>query len=194
MPTKIEIGSLTIHRIVEQEGPFFEAMQVFPGHDQRAARREPRLAAAQVPRCHRSADALHPELHREDASPHHHDRYLRRQPQAAADAELLEHDEFRSLREEPRGKRIRRERHRFRHVHAFAHRPCRVEHAARERPVGADLPEGALRLRRPRACVLDQAATRTIRPRVRGSPIPYSRSWPPTASTSSRAPTRSTIS
>jgi glyoxylase-like metal-dependent hydrolase (beta-lactamase superfamily II) len=30
MPAKIEIGSLTIHRIVEQEGPFFGAMQFFP--------------------------------------------------------------------------------------------------------------------------------------------------------------------
>src|SRR6266481_5278123 len=27
---KIEIGSATIHRIIEQEGPFFEAMQFFP--------------------------------------------------------------------------------------------------------------------------------------------------------------------
>jgi glyoxylase-like metal-dependent hydrolase (beta-lactamase superfamily II) len=30
LPTGIEIGSVTIHRIVEQEGPFFEAMQFFP--------------------------------------------------------------------------------------------------------------------------------------------------------------------
>jgi hypothetical protein len=30
LPTGIEIGSTTIHRIVEQEGPFFEAMQFFP--------------------------------------------------------------------------------------------------------------------------------------------------------------------
>ena len=30
MSTRIEIGSVTIHRIVEQEGPFFEAMQFFP--------------------------------------------------------------------------------------------------------------------------------------------------------------------
>jgi len=30
LSTKIEIGSATIHRIVEQEGPFFEAMQFFP--------------------------------------------------------------------------------------------------------------------------------------------------------------------
>jgi glyoxylase-like metal-dependent hydrolase (beta-lactamase superfamily II) len=28
--TAIEIGNVTIHRIVEQEGPFFEAMQFFP--------------------------------------------------------------------------------------------------------------------------------------------------------------------
>ena len=30
MLAKIEIGSATIHRIIEQEGPFFEAMQFFP--------------------------------------------------------------------------------------------------------------------------------------------------------------------
>ena len=30
MPSAIEIGSATIHRIVEQEGPFFDAMQFFP--------------------------------------------------------------------------------------------------------------------------------------------------------------------
>jgi glyoxylase-like metal-dependent hydrolase (beta-lactamase superfamily II) len=30
LPAKIEIASATIHRIVEQEGPFFEAMQFFP--------------------------------------------------------------------------------------------------------------------------------------------------------------------
>ena len=30
MPATIEIGSATIHRIVEQEGPFFDAMQFFP--------------------------------------------------------------------------------------------------------------------------------------------------------------------
>ena len=30
MPTSIEVGNVTIHRIVEQEGPFFEAMQFFP--------------------------------------------------------------------------------------------------------------------------------------------------------------------
>ena len=31
MPGAIEIGSATIHRIVEQEGPFFDAMPFFPG-------------------------------------------------------------------------------------------------------------------------------------------------------------------
>jgi glyoxylase-like metal-dependent hydrolase (beta-lactamase superfamily II) len=30
LPGAIEIGSATIHRIVEQEGPFFDAMQFFP--------------------------------------------------------------------------------------------------------------------------------------------------------------------
>jgi glyoxylase-like metal-dependent hydrolase (beta-lactamase superfamily II) len=31
LPGAIEIGSATIHRIVEQEGPFFDAMPFFPG-------------------------------------------------------------------------------------------------------------------------------------------------------------------
>jgi hypothetical protein len=30
LSTGIEIGSVTIHRVVEQEGPFFEAMDFFP--------------------------------------------------------------------------------------------------------------------------------------------------------------------
>ena len=30
MPARIEIGSTTIHRVVEQEAPFFEALQFFP--------------------------------------------------------------------------------------------------------------------------------------------------------------------
>jgi glyoxylase-like metal-dependent hydrolase (beta-lactamase superfamily II) len=30
LPDAIEIGSVTIHRIIEQEGPFFDAMQFFP--------------------------------------------------------------------------------------------------------------------------------------------------------------------
>ena len=30
MLTKFEVGNVTIHRIVEQEGPFFEALQFFP--------------------------------------------------------------------------------------------------------------------------------------------------------------------
>ena len=30
MSTGIEIGTVTIHRVVEQEGPFFEAMHFFP--------------------------------------------------------------------------------------------------------------------------------------------------------------------
>jgi len=36
------------------------------------------------------------------------------------------------------------ERHRHRHVHASPRRSCRLEHAAGERPLGADVPEGAL--------------------------------------------------
>ena len=47
---------------------------IFPDHDQGTARREPGLAAAEIHRCQGQADALHPELHRADTAPHHHDR------------------------------------------------------------------------------------------------------------------------
>ena len=43
------------------------------------------------------------------------------------------------------------ERHRLRHVHASARRSCRLEHAAGERPLGADLPQGALPVLQDRA-------------------------------------------
>ena len=43
------------------------------------------------------------------------------------------------------------ERHRHRHVHPSARRSYRLEHAAGERPLGADLPQGALSVLQDRA-------------------------------------------
>ena len=48
-------------------------------------------------------------------------------------------------------------RHRLRDVHASACRSCRLEHAAGERPLGADLSERALRVRQDRVRLLDRA-------------------------------------
>ena len=55
------------------------------------------------------------------------------------------------------GRRLLGRRHRLRDVHASACRSCRLEHAAGERPLGADLPQGALRLRQERVRLLDRA-------------------------------------
>ena len=157
MSTRIEIGNVTIHRIVEQEGPFFGAMHFFPTMtkellDENRSWLRPKFldASDRLMLCIQSyvVRTPHHTIMIDSCVGNHKPR---------PDAAVLEHDEFRSLREEPRGQRIRRERNRFCHVHASAHRSCRVEHAARERPVGADLPEGALRIRRPRTCPLDQA-------------------------------------
>ena len=69
---------------------------------------------------------------------------MRGQSQAAPDEAVLEHVEQRPLREGPRRHRAHGQRHRLRDVHASARRPCRLEHKARKRPMGPDLPEGAL--------------------------------------------------
>ena len=46
------------------------------------------------------------------------------------------------------------ERHRHRHVHPSARRSRRLEHAAGKRPLGADLPQGALSVLQDRAGLL----------------------------------------
>ena len=86
MSTAIEIGNVTIHRIVEQEGPFFEAMSFFPTMtkellDENRGWLQPRFldASDRLMLCIQSYIV-------QDTASHHHDRQLRRQPQAAADA------------------------------------------------------------------------------------------------------------
>ena len=85
------------------------------------------------------ADPVFPVLCREDAAPHHPDRQLHRQRQAAAAASEMEHEDRRHLYARAGRGRIFRRRHRLCHVHASACRSCRLEHAARQRPLGADL-------------------------------------------------------
>jgi glyoxylase-like metal-dependent hydrolase (beta-lactamase superfamily II) len=60
----------------------------------------------------------------------------------------------------------------YRHVHASACRPCRLEHAARQRPLGADLPEGALRVRQGRVRLLDRHHAKTPVPPFGDSVLP----------------------
>src|SRR4051812_11538383 len=68
----------------------------------------------------------------------------------------MEHEDRRHLRARVGCRRDFRRRHRLRHVHASACRSCRLEHAARQRPLGADVSESALRVRQDRVRLLDR--------------------------------------
>src|SRR5947208_3000455 len=85
----------------------------------------------------------------------------------------MEHEDRRHLCARAGCRRLFRRRHRLRHVHAPACRPCRLEHAARQWPLGADLSEGALRVRQDRVRLLDRdprenAGTAICRQRAAG--------------------------
>src|SRR6266850_4863513 len=68
----------------------------------------------------------------------------------------MEHEDRRHLCARVGRRRDFRRRYRLCHVHAPACRPCRLEHAARQWPLGADLSQGALRVRQDRVRLLDR--------------------------------------
>src|SRR6476659_2907171 len=70
----------------------------------------------------------------------------------------MEYEDRRHLYARAGGSGYFRRRHRFRDVHASACRSRRMEHAARKRPLGADLSERALPIRQERIRLLDRAA------------------------------------
>ena len=159
MSLKFTVGDLTIHRIIEQETTFLPALEMLPGLTPEAAGGEPGVdAKGRRARRQRRADPVLPVLRREDAAPHHPDRQLHRQRQAAAAASEMEHEDRRHLHARAGRRRLFRRRHRLRDVHASACRPCRLEHAAGKRPLGADLSERALRVRQDRVRLLDRKA------------------------------------
>src|SRR5271166_390294 len=89
----------------------------------------------------RQGRPLLPILCLEDAAPHDPRRRLHRQRQDVSAAPDLAQEDRRQLDAGAEGGRRRRRRHRLRYVHAFARRPCRLEYAARKRPLGAHLSE-----------------------------------------------------
>ena len=193
MSKPIQIGNCTIHRIVEQEGPFFDASTFFPTItkellDENRGWLRPRFLDDQdkLMLCIQSyiVKTPHHTIMIDSCVGNHKPRPTRpfwnmmntdryEKNLAAAGFSVNDIDFVMCT-----------------HLHTD-HVGWNTQ--ARERPLGADLPEGALRVLRPRAGVLDQAREGRSRPPARGSPIPCCRSWPPTASTSSRARTPSTI-
>ena len=157
MSLKFAVGDLTIHRIIEQETTFLPALEMLPGLTPELLAENRRMdAEGRRARCQRRADPVLPVLCGEDAASHHPDRQLHRQRQAAAAAAEMEHEDRRHLRARAGCRRDFRRRYRLCHVHASACRSCRLEHAARQRPLGADLPQGALRVRQDRVRLLDR--------------------------------------
>ena len=194
MSTRIEIGSATIHRIVEQEGPFFEAMQFFPTItrellDENRGWLQPRFldASDQLMLCIQSyiVKTPHHTIMIDSCVGNHKprptrsfwhmmnsDRYEKNLAASGFGVNDIDFVMCTHLHTDHVGWNTRLENGRW--VPTFP--KARYVFADRE------------------LALLDRAATRTTRPRVRGLPIPCSRSWPPIASISSRARTRSTTS
>ena len=66
----LSLGDITIHRIVELEGPFLPALYVFSDAHSGIARRKSPLARADGARSRWQADAQFPILYRAHAAPH----------------------------------------------------------------------------------------------------------------------------
>ena len=154
------VGEVEVLRVEESLGHGFQPNVLLP--DWNAKDIEPHLPWLAPTYYDPAVDKhrlLDPQLGAEDAPPHHPDRHLRRQPQGAPDAAALPHaepalhGELRQGRPEGRG-------HRLRAVHAPARRSRRLEHQARQRPLGADLPQRQVRVLQDRP--------RLLRPRARG--------------------------
>ena len=187
MTVKLDFGSVTIHRIVEQEGPFFEVLKFFPTLTKEML--EENRSWLQ-PRFFDPADKLVLCIQSYLVQTPHHNILIdtcvgNHKPRPARPFwNMMKSDRYeKSLA----AAGLRRRRHRLRHVHAPARRPRRLEHAARQRPLGADLPQGALRVRRSRARRTGPKAEGRRRELSLDHRIRCCRSSPPTAPTSSRA-------
>jgi len=128
LSASIEIGNVTIHRIVEQEGPFFEALQFFPTLtkevlDENRGWLQPRFIGArdELMLCIQSyiVKTPHHTIMIDSCVGNHKPRPTR------PFWRMMNSDRY-----EKNLAASGRQRYRFRHVHAFAHRPCRLEHAA----------------------------------------------------------------
>ena len=159
MSLKFSVGDLTIHRIIEQETTFLPALEMLPGltpevlaENRGWMQKAGALDANDVLiLCFQSyiVKTPHHTILIDSCIGNDKPRPLRPKWNMKTD------DTY--MRALGRGRLFRR-RHRLCHVHASACRSCRLEHAAGERPLGADLPEGALRVRQDRVRLLDRNA------------------------------------
>ena len=140
------VGEIEILRIEESLGHGFQPNVLLP--DWNAKDIEPHLPWLAPTYYDPAADQhrlQHPQLGAQDPAPHHPDRHLRRQSQGAPRPAALPHAQP-ALHGELRQGRAEGGGHRLRAVHAPARRPRRLEYAARQRPLGADLPQRQVRV------------------------------------------------
>jgi glyoxylase-like metal-dependent hydrolase (beta-lactamase superfamily II) len=172
MSLKFTVGDLTIHRIIEQETTFLPALEMLPGltPEVLAENRAWMQKAGALDDndvlilCFQSYVVK---------TPHHtilidscigNDKPRPQRPKW----NMKTDDTYARAWPPPDFRR----RHRLCHVHASACRPCRLEHAARQRPLGADLSEGALRVRQDRVRLLDRNARENAGAAVCDSVLP----------------------
>ena len=186
--TTVTLKDITIHPVVEQQGPFFDGAEFFPTLTRKCWRRTAPGSSRPSSIRNRQGRALRAELRHQDAAPQHPDRYLRRQPQAAAGAADLEHDEQRPLREGAR-------RHRARRVNDIDYVMCthlHVDHVGWNTRLEngrwvPTFPKAKIHHGRPRARLLDPEGEGGSAAFSPGSPTRCCRSLRPSASRSSKA-------
>ncbi len=158
---EVKLGAGTVVRIEESYEPNFDAKAFFPDWDPAVVERHRDWL---VPAHYDEASGfLKLSVHSwllEDRRQDHPDRHLRRQSQApSASAEMAsDGDEVSRAAEGGRG-RARPDRHGD--VHPSPRRPCRLEHAARERQMGADVQEREVRVQPRRLRSLPEARQRS---------------------------------
>ena len=108
----------------------------------------------------RLPQAQHSLLADRGRRPEDPDRYLRRQSQVRASTARSGIMLNTPYLERLAAAGAKPEEHRHGDVHAPARRPCRLEYAARQRPLGADVPECAVRFQQDRLRAFPQALDR----------------------------------
>ncbi len=164
MRLKFSVGDLTIHRIIEQETTFLPALDMLPGLTPEVLAEN--RAWMQKAGALDDNDVLILCFQSYVVKTPHHTILIdscigNDKPRPQRPKWNMKTDDTYAARA-GRGGLFRR-RYRLRDVHASACRPCRLEHAARQWPLGADLPEGALCVRQDRVRLLDRDSTRKRR-------------------------------
>ena len=153
----VNIGEITIHRVVEQEGPFFSPLEFFPSLTPEVLE-ENRGWMTDGGYLDRQSGQLVLCIQSYLVQTKHHNILIDScvgNHKPAPDAPVLEHVEHRPVREGSRWHWSHCRSDRLCDVYPSACRPCRVEHQARQRPMGSYLPKGQICLRRPGAFLLD---------------------------------------